>query len=377
MSIEKLPRNHGHVWRVRWRDTAGNPHSKVVGRKRDAELFDAEIKRAKRLGTLASVEGGKQSLEEFAQEWARLRAVHLELKTRRLYLYLLETHILPSLGSYQLRELATDGIARWYADMLAADVGPVAAGKALTLLGGILERACEWQRIPANPARHVRHAPVPPSRTVRPLPPSAVEALRSALGHRDATIVSVLAYSGLRPGERLALSWAHVRDRTLLVERAVSLGQIKTIKNRRRWRTIRLLSPLAADLGEWRLASRRPRPDTLVFPAAGVKPWSECMWRNWRRRVYAAPARAVGFDESRPYDLRHSYASLRIAEGANVLQVAQELGHDPRLTLSTYGHLFDEAAGVQGVSAEEAIRAARGESVSEKCPRADARRRNE
>jgi hypothetical protein len=66
-----------------------------------------------------------------------------------------------------------------------------------------------------------------------------------------------LAYAGLRPGEALAPTWSHIRDRTILVERAVALGELKTTKTART-RTVRLLAPLAADLREWRIAQGRP-----------------------------------------------------------------------------------------------------------------------
>lgn len=36
--------------------------------------------------------------------------------------------------------------------------------------------------------------------------PAEVEMIRSAMGPRDAALVSVLAYAGLRPGEALALT---------------------------------------------------------------------------------------------------------------------------------------------------------------------------
>jgi integrase len=36
---------------------------------------------------------------------------------------------------------------------------------------------------------------------------------------RDATLVCVLAFAGLRPGEALALEWRHIRERTILVDR--------------------------------------------------------------------------------------------------------------------------------------------------------------
>ena len=45
--------------------------------------------------------------------------------------------------------------------------------------------------------------------------------------------------------------------------------------------------------------------------------------------------------------------------------MARQLGHDVRLTLSTYGHVIDELDDAPRVSAEDAIRAAReGSCVS-------------
>lgn len=62
----------------------------------------------------------------------------------------------------------------------------------------------------------------------------------------------------------------------------------------------------------------------------------------------------------RPYDLRHSFASLLLAEGKSVHYVARQLGHSPALTLSTYGHLFAEYEDAERIDAEQEIVTARG-----------------
>jgi hypothetical protein len=54
---------------VRWRDEQGGARSKVVGRKRDAEAFEAEVVRRKRTGDLDLLTGGRQMLADFAGEW--------------------------------------------------------------------------------------------------------------------------------------------------------------------------------------------------------------------------------------------------------------------------------------------------------------------
>lgn len=106
MSVERIERKDGSVvWRVRWRQ-GGRNRSKVLGRKRDAEAFDAELRRKKRTGELAALDAGKETLAEFGEEWWRLYAEpNLAATTLQVYAVLWDAHVLPRLGSYQLREL--------------------------------------------------------------------------------------------------------------------------------------------------------------------------------------------------------------------------------------------------------------------------------
>lgn len=123
---------------------------------------------------------------------------------------------------------------------------------------------------------------------------------------------------------------------------------------------MRLLGPLGADLAEWRLASGMPGDGALVFPGHDEGLWDADDWRNWRRRVFSPAAKAAGLaKDTRPYDLRHSFVSLLLAEGRSPIDVARQAGHSPTMTLDTYGHVIDELESAKRVSAEEAIRRAR------------------
>jgi integrase len=239
--------------------------------------------------------------------------------------------------------------------------------KTLAFLQGVLERAVEWRRIDSNPAKTVRKPPQRKTRVVDLPSAAAIEEMRERLRAqkrmRDATLVCVLAYAGLRPGEALALEWRHVRERTILVEQAVALGEVKETKTGQT-RTVRLLAPLATDLAEWRLASGRPGPKSLVFPGPRGMSWTDTAYRNWRRRVFAPAATAVGLDGSPPYYLRHLFCSLLLAEGASVVEVARQAGHSPAMTLSTYGHVIEELEGIERRSAEAVIRATREAAAS-------------
>jgi len=379
MSVEKVQRASGDVWRVRWRDAQSRPRSRVVGRKGDAQALDAELKRAKRLGATAPVENSRETLCEFAKVWWNRHAVpNLQRHTLESYASVLDVHIIPRLGNVRLGALTPELIGELRAELAAAGVGEPTTRKALVVLQGILERAVEWRRLDSNPARGVRKPSQRRTRVVRPLPPQTVEAMRAHLievGRQlDATLVAVLAYAGLRPGEALGLRWHDIGERTILVERSVAFGQLKSTKTAST-RTVRLLAPLAEDLVGWQAATLRRSPTDLIFPSPDGSPWSRHRASNWREHTFREAASAAGLPNTRPYDLRHSFVSLLIAQGATVVDVARQAGHAPTMTLGTYAHLFDDFDGGEHRSAEELIRAARAPErvpeVSVLCPDAD------
>jgi integrase len=147
-------------------------------------------------------------------------------------------------------------------------------------------------------------------------------------------LISVLAYAGLRPGEALALRWGDVRENTLLIERAISVGVEKDTKTAAH-HTVRLLAPLAADLREWRMRSGRPDDDALVFPSRTGAPWTDAAYRSWRKQAFRRAATAAGMPHARPIPPASFFASLLLHQGASVIKVARELGHDARLTLGS------------------------------------------
>jgi len=213
-------------------------------------------------------------------------------------------------------------------------------------------------RTPENPVRRVKKARLPRREEVQALSPSSIEAVRQTLSVRDATLLSVLAYAGLRPGEALGLRWGDIRERTMLVQRSISLGEEADTKTRQH-RTVRLLAPLAADLRLLRMATGRPDDKQLVFPGRDGLPWTQAAYQSWRRRAFRRATQAAGLTHARPYDRRHSFASLLLHEGRSVIYVARQLGHDARLTLTRYGHVIDELEDTPRIEAEAAIADAR------------------
>ena len=65
-------------------------------------------------------------------------------------------------------------------------------------------------------------------------------------------------------------------------------------------------------------------------------------YRTWRTESLRRRRDRREASPMRPYDLRHSFASLLIAEGRSILEVAEQLGHAPTMTLDVYGHVIAE-----------------------------------
>lgn len=383
-----------------WREH-GRQRSRQFERKRDAEAWDRELKRRRQLGPLALqqlTERGPTLGEWITQRWAPEHGATLSRRTRDRYANSYELHVASWLDDVPLRELTVGRLRAWQAERLAAGVTVDAIKKSRTFLSSVLRHAAESEAITANPMTLVRAPRAGQSDEVVPLAPKSIESIRAALAasmpipvpegkrsgrsrrayempdqrgasirRRDTTLVSVLAYSGLRPSEVAALRWSDIGERTILVQRATEEdGSSKSTKGRKS-RSVRLLAPLIADLREWRMAAGRPAGNEFVFPRTDGNAWTKEDWGNWRGRTWRTACERAGLtDVPRPYDLRHSFASLLLAEGKTIHYVAAQLGHSPALTLKTYGHVLAEFADAGNVDAEMEIMRAREAALDRK-----------
>jgi len=353
MKVRKVHTNEGARWEVRGRvgGRGSNAVRRRFVRKEDAQRWATEQMRSKQLGGIVTV--SKLTLDEYGAEWWERAERELAPATLRSYKDILRRHILPRLRTVRLSNLNPPTVARFQSDLRRAGVGTPTIRLAMAVLSAICRDAVERGEMHANPVRAVKKPSAQRTRKVVCLPPAKVEALRNQMPtDQDALLVSVLAYAGLRPGEALALTWGDVGERTLRVDKSLSFGEERETKTRRD-RTVRLLQPLAEDLKAARVAlGRIPSASERIFrrPSDGGD-WTEFCYRNWRRRVFKEAVRHTGLPEStRPYDLRHAFCSLLIAEGASVVDVAAQAGHAPTMTLNTYAHVMPEVKVAAGVN---------------------------
>ena len=395
MSVEPVTRKDGsRGWKARWREN-GRGRARTFALKRDADAWDREVQRRMQLGPLAvqqlTTRGGPTLGQWTAERWAPEHAVMLADSTRERYAEVYSVHIAPWLDDVPLGHFSAPLLHGWQAALIKAGVGPGTIHKARTLLSSVLRHAAENGAIMANPLSLVRAPKSAPRDAVQPLSPVVVERIRAAMlkpaprevaasstgqrarrryelpapgtaqtRRRDALIVSILAYAGLRPGELRALPLAGVRENTILVERGANPdGSTKPTKNRHH-RTVRLLSALAQDIREYKLTAGRPPEKTLILLDDEGKPWDKTAWQMWRADRWSPACCAVGLDPvPRPYDLRHSFASLLLAEGRQPIWIAKQLGHSLAVFLSTYAHLIDEYEDRERIDADAEIAKAR------------------
>jgi integrase len=365
VSVRRRMRANGHVvWQVAWRDANGRQRAETYPTRRKAEVRDNELRDLKWQDQIDAADAGRESLHAAAEAWWSDHVEpNLAPSTVLSYAHVLDVHLLPRLGQTPIRDIDPARVLALQGQLRASEVGGAMTHRILMVLSGIMRHAVLRGRVERNPVQPVRVVQPKRERAIRPLAPEAVEQIRRALlvaeDRASATLVSLMAYAGLRPAEATALCWRHVGQRTLLVEQTGDAnGGTKATKTGA-MRTVPLLSPLAADLAAWRAASGSPSGEAPIAPRADGGWWRGTDYRNWRRRQFDSAVERAGLERTRPYDLRHSYASLMVQAGYSPVELAAELGHSPTLTLSTYAHVFSEFARGERVRPEAAILAAR------------------
>lgn len=361
--MEVNRRSNGR-WEARWRE-GPRRRSRTFDRKKDAEDYLAWVRRRQQMGHAGIPDDVPMS--EFVETYWRLHAVpNLSAPTRELYARIWDLHILRRLGDHGVREITPKLVVRFRADLEHAGVGNPTIIKAMTIVQSMLSFAIREEIVEYNAAAAVKKPRYERAREPTIFSPREIEQMRQKLQQRDATLISVLAYSGPRPEEVVCrLAWGDIGERA-----------IRYVDNKRRKvRYTPLLAPLEQDLNEWYLASGKPDSEEPVFPAHDGDFWKADDWRNWRKRVWQGqrvrgtveaveltqPRQGCAPAGSRPRDLRSSFVTLRIYEGIPLTQIAREVGTSVRMIELHYAGVIANWDG-KHVPAERSIQAARAAS---------------
>jgi integrase len=155
-------------------------------------------------------------------------------------------------------------------------------------------------------------------------------------------LLEVLAGCGLRISEAIGLQRLHVlldeSPPEICIRRALVKGRIVPPKSRYGRRDLRLAPPLAEGLRKHLRDQRGDDSTALVFTnrvGGSIDP------NNLRRRVLKPLVEEVGAPWAGFHTFRHTFASLHLSNGTNIVQLSRALGHhSPAFTLSRYTHLL-------------------------------------
>lgn len=151
----------------------------------------------------------------------------------------------------------------------------------------------------------------------------------------------LLAFTGCRKGELLALEWSDWTDNTLDINKGITrgfageeIGKTKTTSSNRLIsldpKTIEILKKL-----------REARPDDIyIFESAEGKPIPSSLPRKWNLQIL----RGKDLRPIRIHDFRHTHASLCFEANMTLKQVQYRLGHsDLKTTMNVYTHITKTA----------------------------------
>ena len=296
-------------------------------------------------------DAGKLTVRDYLDRWLASIVPAVRPSTHRRYRDLMAGHVVPVVGTVKLAKLSALDVQRLYADRLAAGLSPTTVHQLHNVLHRALKQAIRWGLLVRNPTEAV-DAPRPANPECKTWSAREVGAVLSAAAGDDLAALWRLALlTGMRRGELLGLTWEDVDlDRgALAVRRTLSRGtggtwELGTPKTAHGRRSIALPASCVVALRKHRATQLAERlrlgglwlDHGFVFTNRTGGP----LHVNGLARRFAKLIAAAGVPTIRFHDLRHTSATLMLANGEHPKIVQERLGHsDVGITLNRYSHV--------------------------------------
>jgi integrase len=310
----------------------------------------------------------KRTVGEFLHAWLTdVAKPTVKPKTYRTYADLVKLHIEPGLGTHRLDKLTPQHVRAWVNEKLVtpqpsrkkarkgdpepgAPLSPRTVKHLLVTLRGALDSAVKDGLIQRNVAALV-DTPRSTKPTMHTFTPEQARAFLDAVkGHRlDALFATAIAL-GYRQGEALGLQWPDVDldNSTLTVRQAIQRidGKLTITPTKKdKIHTVNLpavtrsalMAHRIAQSEERILAGSRWRETGFVFTTSIGTPIDA----RSVIRVFHAVLKTAGLPALRFHDLRHSAATLLLAQGVSPRYISDLLGHSQvSFTMQTYAHVL-------------------------------------
>ena len=367
-SIRKRGQNSWEITLDLGRDDRGKRVRRFVtvkGNKKQAQRRLREL--------LTELDGGivpsneRIRMRDCLERWmAECVVGHLSQATEDRYGGIVKNHLQPELGHIELNKLSPSHVQALQQKLLEQGMDPTGVNLVRTALSGAIKHALRMELIIRNPVAAAK-APPDPNREAQSPPVDTVLRMLDLAAEQDDWLYAalyVLAYTGIRRGELLALSWSNVDFENATIRIVSSLGrrsnglQLTKPKTARGNRTINLA---AGSLEVLRQHKERQEQHKGLLAGAyedqGIVFADELgRWVNPMRltRLVQGLGRQVGYPEVSPHKLRHFHASVSLNKRIHPAVVSERLGHaNTGITMKIYAHALP---GWQAEAADEFAR---------------------
>jgi len=347
-SIEKRGKRL-KVWYGRWWEDEIGADGKVV-RVRRAEVLGTLAKLPTRSDAermlslrLAAVNGANYrpqivwTLRSFIEDqWLPEVWPTIKLSTQQQYRYITKVHILPALGKTLLHDISREQVQSLLSNKFKSGLSWKTVKHIRTVFGTVMQAAVMNEIITSNPVLKTKMPRQGLRAEKAPIVPEQVKMLIDALPEPSHSVATLLAHTGLRVGEALALRWCDINleAATLQVKRSVYEGVFDTPKTARSRRTVPLNVTCLALLS--RLKRRGAEPEELIFASMAGTPLSR---RNLMNRQMKPTCIRLNMPEANWHWLRHAHATLLDSQGTSLGTVRDLLGHaTAEITREVYIH---------------------------------------
>jgi integrase len=338
-------------WVVDYRDGAANRRWVTCETKREADAVLAEKLQESRQPTRPAVDP-RITIASYSERWLTLLAASVKARTLESYNSTLRRYLLPAFGATKVRQLAKGQVKTFLAAKLTTGFARDTVRIMHATLRAMLNAAVDDGVILANPAdrlgRQLRLVPSKATRqeNIKSFNRDQVERFLAATREKEGRLhplFLLLARTGLRLGEALALQWDDFdfAGREIRVERALFGREITTPKSGH-GRTVDMSRQLSEALGRLQAARKAEKLrlglqelPLWVFASRVGTPLDHANVEKAFKRVLKAADLPMHFT---PHCLRHTFASLLLQQGESPAYVQRQLGHASiQLTVDTYG----------------------------------------
>ena len=301
------------------------------------------------------VASDRLTVRQFLDTWL-IESVKSTVRPRTFQSYseLVRVHLGPGLGRIPLSKLSPDDVQKLINRKLASGLSPRRVQYIHAVLRRALGQAEKWGRVQRNVAKLV-DTPRVQKVEIKPFSPEEARRFLQAIkGDRNETLYILAIAVGLRQGEILGLSWPDieleecqitVRNTLQKIDGVYQLVEPKSVKSRR---TLALPEIVIEALWVHRgnqiadqlKAGTRWQETDLVFTSGNGTPIN----RHNLTRDFQALLKRAGLPKQRFHDLRHTAASLLLAQNVQPRDLMEILGHSQiSLTMNTYSHVMPSA----------------------------------